>query len=358
MRFPTTTSTLSLLILLQLHAAEAAFSISFLSSLPSLATDNGIPNQNLLTYLSTTHDTSPLNSSALCTTILSRDKTALLLPNARIPLSSAGFIGCFLEKPQGPQAEEDNQHQQLVFTGIPAGWQFSIAEITIGGWLDLERGSFVERVSLSLMYPVPCTEKIAGGGGDTSSSMGQVMLNSEEEEEVEKEEVEKEEVEKVDKGWRWKWDLIKRREPGKPSKATQATKGSQDLQSQSQALVDTATAIAPYGRFGTGYRGAFNLSMPVKPSSGASKKGKRKQRLAVSSCSTGAEMEVRLGAELWFSLSSEQIEFDDTVAHRGMLGGELGEPGELPGEGDGRHQGWEACEKTLRVGMRGEWKRC
>ncbi|EGO56158.1 hypothetical protein NEUTE1DRAFT_130212 [Neurospora tetrasperma FGSC 2508] len=339
MRFPMTTSTLSLLMLLQLHAAEAALSISSLSSLPSLATEIQTPNQNLLAYLSTTHDTSPLNSSALCTTILSRDKTALFLPNARIPLSSAGFIGCFLEKPQGPQAEEDNQHQQLVFTGIPAGWQFSITEITVGGWLDLEKGSFVERVSLSLIYPVATfTEKIAGGGDGDGSSTEHDMHNSQDEE-----------VER-DKGW--KWDLIKRREPGKTSKATPGTK------SQSQALVDIATALTPYGRFGTGYQGGFNLSIPVKPSSGASKKGKRKRRLAVSSCSTGTEMQVRLGAELWFSLSSEQIEFDDTVAHRGMLGGELGEPGELPGEGDGRHQGWEACEKTLRVGMRGEWKRC
>ncbi|KAK3493430.1 hypothetical protein B0T13DRAFT_51729 [Neurospora crassa] len=346
MQFPTTaqSSTCSLLMLLQLHAAAVALSVSSLSSLPSLATDTGIPSQNLLTYLSTTHDTSPPNSFALCTTILSRDQAALLLPNTRIPLSSAGFIDCFLEKPQGPHAEEDHQHhsqhQQLVFTGIPAGWQFSITEVTIGGWLDLERGSYVERVSLSLIYPVATsTEEIGNGGDGGGSSTGHDMHNSKEDEEVEK----------VDKGWKWKWDLIKRKELRKPSKAMPGTKGG------SQALVDTATAIAPYGRFGTGYRGGFNLSIPVKPSSDASKKGKREQRLAVSSCSTGTEMEVRLGAELWISLSSEQIEFDDTVVHRGRLGGELEED---PGEGDGRHQGWEACEKTLRVGMRGEWKRC
>lgn len=323
-------------MLLQLHAAAAALSIFPPNSLLSLATEAQTPIQNILTYLSTIHDTSisqfSSSSSALCTTILSRDKTALLLPNTRISLSSAGFIDCFLEKPQGAQVEEDNRHQtqqQLVFTGIPAGWQFSITEITVGGWLDLEKGSSVERVSLSLIY----------------------MHNSKEDE-----------VERMDEGWKWKWDLIKRREPRKTSKATQATKGSQDpkcqSQSQSQALVDIATALIPYGRFGTGYRGVFNLSMPVKPSSGASKKGKRKQQLAVSSCSTGTEMEVRLGAKLWISLSSEQIEFDDTVVHRGRLGGELGELGEFPGEGDGRHQGWEACKKTLRVGMRGEWKRC
>ncbi|KAK3345584.1 hypothetical protein B0H65DRAFT_525609 [Neurospora tetraspora] len=313
MRYPTTQSStsLSLLMLLQQqNAAAAALSISSphlqllsgsppssLSLLPETQTP---PNQNLLTYLSTTTtytDTSiPISSSSLCTSFISRDKSALLLPNARIPLSPAGFIDCFLE-PQGSQAE-DNQHQkqQLVFKGIPAGWQFSITKITLAGWLDLERGAFVERVSLSVGYP------------------------------------------EGEKGWKWKWGLKK------PRRAAP--------QKSHYALIDTATSLTPYGRFGTGYQGTFNLSMPVKPpqpkasvrSSSSTDKGRRDQ-LALSPCSTGPEMEIALGAELWFSLSHEQIDFDDTIVHWGRLGG----------EGKGEEEG---DEKTLRVGVTGRWTRC
>ncbi|KAJ4385337.1 hypothetical protein N0V85_008118 [Neurospora sp. IMI 360204] len=273
--------------------------------------------------LNNTPDTTAPISSSLCTSFLSRDKSALLLPNARIPLSPAGFIDCFLE-PHRSQAE-DNQHQnqQLVFTGIPAGWQFSITDITVAGWLDLERGSFVERVSVDLVYPEllrTCTRTTKNISEEDVVDDGLSLGGSG----------------KSDKGL--KLGLKRELRLQKTRRATQAT---QPSKSQSQGLIDTATALTPYGRFGTGYQGTFNLSMPVKPGTG---KGKRDQ-LALSPCSTGPEMEIALGAELWFSLSHEQIDFDDTIVHRGRLGGEEGDE-----EGDD--------EKTLRVGVTGRWARC
>lgn len=360
MRFPSAQpSILPLLVLLQQHAA-AAISIpsTYLllsGSPPPLGQpESQIPNQNILAYLSTNPETSaPISSSSLCTSFLSNDKTALLLPSAHIPLSSAGFIDCFLEPPHQQQQqfrelEQEPRHKKrLLFDGIPAGWQFSITEISIGGWLELEKGSLVERVEVGVWYPELPHHQYGGGEGSDGNSLRKTDGDRASVKDGNGDGKEHGEAES-DKTWKWKWDLKRylplhlstQTQPQNPRSETPTT---QPFQCRNKGLIDKATALTPCGRFGAGYQGRFNLSMPVKPSGGS----RSRKELAVSPCSMGPDMEIAVSVELWFSLSMEQIEVGEAAVHRGMLGGD-GEPGSER----------ESGEKMLRLGLRGKWSRC
>ncbi|KAK0634439.1 hypothetical protein B0T17DRAFT_622092 [Bombardia bombarda] len=103
-------------------------------------------------------------------------------------------------------------------------------------------------------------------------------------------------------------------------------------------VVDEGVAKSPYGESGAGYDGMFSMSLNMAPNAAASRSS-RDGQLATSACSTGQGDRVVLDAELWVSLSHEQIEVDDRIAHVGSVGG-------------------SSPSERLRIGLDARWVPC
>ncbi|KAK4237595.1 hypothetical protein C8A03DRAFT_34447 [Achaetomium macrosporum] len=75
---------------------------------------------------------------------------------------------------------------------------------------------------------------------------------------------------------------------------------------------DTATARPPYGRYGAGYDGVFNLTMNLSPSNSS------RDRRGKTSCAT-QQSQPEMVLNLWISLSHEPVDVDDVTPHRGSV---------------------------------------
>ncbi|KAK3933973.1 hypothetical protein QBC46DRAFT_359334 [Diplogelasinospora grovesii] len=105
----------------------------------AVSTASLAPSPDILDYLDTTATSAfSASSSGNCTVAVSADHASLIFPNAKLVYSPAGSIDC---KPQ------------LVFRDLPAGYRFAIDSVTVGGYLNLEKGSYVERIQVQLYYP-------------------------------------------------------------------------------------------------------------------------------------------------------------------------------------------------------------
>ncbi len=77
------------------------------------------------------------NPGGKCATALLGD--GLVFPNAAIVRSAAGYIEC---------------QRRLVFKSVPVGFAFSVLAVEVGGVLELERGSVLEKVEVEIGYLV------------------------------------------------------------------------------------------------------------------------------------------------------------------------------------------------------------
>jgi hypothetical protein len=102
---------------------------------PSPLIGYSVPSGNILDYLVTTVNSG--TASANCNVEVSG--SSLVFPNAKIVNSPAGFIDCT---------------PQLHFANLPSGYGFSIPSVSVGGYLSLQKGAYVEKIQVQLSSQV------------------------------------------------------------------------------------------------------------------------------------------------------------------------------------------------------------
>ena len=63
---------------------------------------------------------------------------SIVYPNARIDHKTSGTIDCT---------------SQVSLISVPAGYQFTITNVSVAGYLNLEQGSYIEKIQVRLWYP-------------------------------------------------------------------------------------------------------------------------------------------------------------------------------------------------------------
>lgn len=119
------------LSLLGIAATSAARAI-----LPRTAAEQqAAPSSNLLDYASGGGASSSSGDAACDFTVAAG---ALAFPNARIVHQQGGFVDC---------------NARLLLSDLPAGYQFSVSSASVAGYLNLEPGTYLDKIEVQLAYP-------------------------------------------------------------------------------------------------------------------------------------------------------------------------------------------------------------
>ncbi|KAL1868542.1 hypothetical protein VTK73DRAFT_3634 [Phialemonium thermophilum] len=115
-----------------LYAVAACASV--VSSLSEGVLD-GDPSPNLLDYASNVATAGGTSSDSLCEATVSDGR--LVYPEARIDHQTSGHVDCV---------------SRLQLSGWPSGYRFSVSGVSVSGFLQLDPGSYVEKIEVDFSY--------------------------------------------------------------------------------------------------------------------------------------------------------------------------------------------------------------
>lgn len=103
-----------------------------------IATDQTPPSNNILDYISPSSISSASTAHSTCSYTITDNNSRLAYPNAKVVHQSSGTIDCTT---------------QLILSGTPTGYHFSVSSVSVSGYLNLEPGAYVEKIEVSLGSP-------------------------------------------------------------------------------------------------------------------------------------------------------------------------------------------------------------